>query len=68
MTLTGSGTDKEDGTLADARLSWHVILVHADHAHDFVTITGKNASFTPATDHDADSHYRVTLTATDSKG
>ena len=36
VTLTGSGTDKEDGTLADARLSWHVILVHADHTHDFV--------------------------------
>ena len=68
VTLTGSGTDKEDGTLADAKLSWHVVLVHADHAHDFITLTGKNASFTPATDHDADSYYRVTLTATDSKG
>ena len=33
-----------------------------------MTVTGRNASFTPATDHDADSHYRVTLTATDSKG
>ena len=44
------------------------MLVHADHAHDFITLSGRNASFTPATDHDADSHYRVTLTATDSKG
>ncbi|MGH2978995.1 MAG: PQQ-dependent sugar dehydrogenase [Solirubrobacterales bacterium] len=66
--LTGSATDKEDGTLADGRLSWHVVLVHADHAHDFTTLEGKQASFTPWTDHDADSHYRVTLTATDSKG
>ena len=68
VTLAGSGTDKEDGTLSDAKLSWHVILVHGDHAHDFITLNGKNASFTPATDHDADSHYRVTLTAIDSKG
>jgi glucose/arabinose dehydrogenase/PKD repeat protein len=68
VTLTGSGTDKEDGTLSDAKLSWHVVLVHVDHAHDFITVNGKNASFTPATDHDADSHYRVTLTAIDSKG
>ena len=29
VTLAGSGTDKEDGTLSDAKLSWHVILVHA---------------------------------------
>ena len=68
LQLTGSGTDKEDGTLSDARLSWHVVLVHADHAHDFITLAGKSATFTPATDHDADSYYLVTLTATDSKG
>jgi hypothetical protein len=66
--LTGSATDKEDGTLSDSKLSWHVVLVHADHTHDFTTLGGKSATFTPATDHDADSHYLVTLTATDSKG
>jgi PKD repeat protein len=68
VTLSATATDKEDGTLADSKLSWHVVLVHADHAHDFITVAGKNTSFTPATDHDADSHYRITLTATDSKG
>ena len=68
LQLSGSATDKEDGTLGDSRLSWHVVLVHADHTHDFVTLGGRNAAFTPATDHDADSYYRVTLTATDSKG
>ena len=31
-------------------------------------MTGKTGSFTPTTDHDADSFYRVTLTATDSDG
>lgn len=66
--LTGSGTDKEDGTLTDAKLSWHIVLVHADHTHDFNTLGGRSASFTPTTDHDADSYYRVTLTGTDSRG
>ena len=68
VTLSGSGSDKEDGTLGNSSLSWHVVLVHADHRHDFITLAGKATSFVPATDHDADSHYRVTLTATDSKG
>ena len=68
LQLTGSATDPDDGTLADSRLSWNVALVHANHVHPFQTATGKTASFTPATDHDADSYYRVTLTATDSDG
>ena len=68
VTLAAVATDREDGTLADSKLSWHVVLVHADHAHDFITVAGKNTAFTPATDHDADSYYRITLTATDSKG
>jgi glucose/arabinose dehydrogenase len=66
--LSGSASDKEDGTLGNAALSWHVVLFHADHTHDFITLPGKTGSFTPATDHDADSHYLVTLTAKDSKG
>ena len=68
MKLTGSATDPDDGTLADARLSWNVVLVHGNHVHPFAALTGKSASFTPTLDHDADSFYRVTLTATDSDG
>ena len=66
--FSGSGTDKEDGSLAAARLSWTIVLVHGDHLHPFQTMTGKTGSFTTSTDHDADSFYRVTLTATDSQG
>ena len=64
--LSGSATDKEDGTLAGSRLAWNVVLVHGSHVHPFQQLTGKTASFTPTTDHDSDSYYRVTLTATDS--
>jgi PKD repeat protein len=66
--LSGSATDPNDGTLAGARLAWNVVLVHGTHVHPFQAVTGKTGSFTPTTDHDADSFYRVTLTATDSDG
>ena len=66
--LSGSATDNEDGALSGTSLSWNVVLVHGAHVHPFQTLTGKTASFTASTDHDADSFYRVTLTATDSKG
>jgi glucose/arabinose dehydrogenase len=66
--LTGAATDPDDGTLSDSRLSWNVVLVHGTHVHPFAALTGKSASFTPTLDHDADSFYRVTLTATDSDG
>jgi glucose/arabinose dehydrogenase len=65
--LSGSATDTEDGALSGASLAWNVVLVHGSHIHPFQTLTGKTASFAPSTDHDADSFYRVTLTATDSK-
>ena len=66
--LSGAATDNEDGALSGASLSWNVVLIHGTHVHPFQTLTGKTASFTASTDHDADSYYRVTLTATDSKG
>jgi hypothetical protein len=66
--LSGSATDPDDGALADAKLAWNVSLIHGSHLHPFHTATGKKGSFTPTTDHDADSFYRVTLTATDSDG
>ena len=66
--LAGSATDPDDGTVPDARLAWNVVLVHGSHLHPFQGLTGKTGSFTPTLDHDADSYYRVTLTATDSDG
>jgi PKD repeat protein len=65
--LQGSAT--EAGQPASSlSFSWHVILHHATHLHDLGTFTGASASFTPLTDHDADSSYTITLTVTDSDG
>jgi glucose/arabinose dehydrogenase len=65
--LHGSAVDEAGHPVTD--LSWHVILHHStSHIHDVGTFPGSDTSFTPRTDHDANSWYDVTLTATDSGG
>jgi PKD repeat protein len=66
--LRGSATDPEDGTLPGASMEWRVTLVHGSHDHPLTRMTGAQASFVAASDHDSDSYYRVTLRATDSTG
>jgi glucose/arabinose dehydrogenase/PKD repeat protein len=66
--FAGSATDAEDGTLPSGALSWHVILRHKDHVHPVADVTGEGGAFTTLRDHDADSHYELTLSATDSRG
>ena len=66
--LTGLGDRSRRRRAVRRTLSWNVVLVHGNHLHPIRGPDGKSASFTPATDHDADSYYRVTLTATDSEG
>ena len=68
VTLAATGSDAEDGTLPDSAFQWQIRLHHNTHIHEFATPTGRSASFTPATDHDADSYYEVRLTVTDSGG
>ena len=68
LILTGTGSDVEDGTLTGTALQWQVILVHGTHQHEVATPSGTDARFTPQVDHDADSHYEITLTATDTSG
>jgi PKD repeat protein len=68
ISLTGAASDQQQGALSGDRLSWHIVLVHNTHVHGGQDLTGTNPSFTAAADHDADSHYRITLTATDSGG
>jgi glucose/arabinose dehydrogenase len=69
VTLQGSATDAQDEPDSGIDLSWRSVLVHGSHDHG-----GQNdvpgATFDLATDdtHGADSHYEVTLTATDSAG
>ena len=69
LEVRGSATDEQEGTLPASRLEWDVLLRHNDHVHPHTAETGvAEFSLTPLDDHDADSHYEIKLTATDSDG
>jgi PKD repeat protein len=68
LTLTGSAED-EGAALPAADLDWTVLVRHGGHIHPVRSWLGADqVSFTVPGDHDADSHYEVILTATDSQG
>ncbi len=66
VTLQATGTD--DGPLPATAFKWDVVLVHKDHKHEVGTFLGTSAQFEPVADHDADSHYEVTLSVADTSG
>jgi glucose/arabinose dehydrogenase len=67
--LQGSATDAQQGTIPASGLSWDVKIIHADHVHVLGTFAGRSQLVLDAiTDHDADAHYRVVMTATDAGG
>jgi glucose/arabinose dehydrogenase len=71
ITLRGSASDPEDGTLGGERLSWVVLRHHDTHFHPYVSgETGAEVSFTaPAPEELAavrTSWLEIQLTATDS--
>jgi glucose/arabinose dehydrogenase len=68
VALQATGTDPETGALSSAAFNWDVTLVHKDHEHPLGDFAGAATQFTTVRDHDADSHYEVTLTATDGQG
>jgi glucose/arabinose dehydrogenase len=73
ITLTGTATDAQDGTLAASRLSWTVLLHHDTHTHPyFGPSTGNNLTFTAPAPEDfaatSTSFLEIYLTATDSAG
>src|SRR4029079_11945965 len=69
IAFRGSATDPQDGTLPASALDWTIILVHIAHVHPVSDFHGvSTGQFTIRADHDADSHYEITLTATDSSG
>jgi glucose/arabinose dehydrogenase len=73
ITLTGAGTDPEEGSLPSSALSWRVLLHHNDHTHPlFGPATGNNLTFTAPPPEDlaatAGSYLEVHLTVTDSGG
>ena len=68
-TLTGGATDPQDGTLADARLSWQILLRHNEHTHPALGPIGGNAIAFTAPAHDEGQNWlEIRLTATDAQG
>jgi glucose/arabinose dehydrogenase/chitodextrinase len=73
VTLSGSATDAQDGTLADSRLSWTVVKHHDTHTHPFLPPTsGNNVPITGPDPEDlgatTTTYLEIRLTATDSQG
>ena len=67
--LEGSAWDAESGQLPETALEWNVKLVHGTHVHAAGTFTDDSTiRFTAQDDHDSDSFYEVSLTATDPDG
>jgi glucose/arabinose dehydrogenase len=74
ITLSGSATDAQDGTLPDSSLTWQVLLHHNnDHTHPyFGPASGNNLTFAAPAPEDLQaatgSFLEIRLTATDSQG
>jgi glucose/arabinose dehydrogenase len=71
ITLRGSGSDPEDGPLADDRLTWNVLRHHDTHTHPYVSgAAGPEASFTAPAPEDlaavTTSWLEIQLSVTDS--
>jgi glucose/arabinose dehydrogenase len=66
VTLTASASD--DGPLADSSYTWQLLLRHLAHFHQLTAPSGRQVTFTPPTDHDADAYVDITLTVTDADG
>lgn len=73
ITLSGTGSDPEDGALPAARLTWEVLLHHNAHTHPWLQPTsGNNLTIHAPAPEDlaatTTSYLEIRLTATDSQG
>jgi glucose/arabinose dehydrogenase/PKD repeat protein len=72
ISLSGDGTDPEDGQLPASAFTWNIDFLHDGHVHPGQVITGsKTGSLSiPTTGHDfrGNTRYRISLTVTDSSG
>jgi glucose/arabinose dehydrogenase len=69
VALQGSADDPDSGPLPASALDWNVKLVHGSHVHVAGSFHGQTSiQFTAQDDHDSDSYYEVSLTATDEDG
>ncbi len=73
LTLSGTATDAQDGTLPPSALSWSVLLHHNEHTHPYLLPTvGNGIPLTAPAPEDLfatqTSYLEIYLTATDSAG
>jgi glucose/arabinose dehydrogenase len=72
ITLQGTATDGEDGTLPGTSLRWTVQIRHNDHFHPYATGTGNSLTITMPGPEDLaateTSWLKVSLVATDAQG
>lgn len=69
LTVSGSASDAEQGSLPASAFEWDIRIVHHDHEHLLLNQAGVDAlQIEPVRDHDADSYYRIRLTVTDAGG
>ncbi len=73
VTLSGSATDPEDGSLPDTALTWHVLRHHDTHTHEELLPTRGNNIVIPMTEPEGlsaskSSYLEIQLGAVDSKG
>ena len=71
IAFSGSATDAQDGTLAETRLSWTVLMQHCPsncHEHTVETFPGVDDGSFGGPDHEYPSYVELRLTATDSGG
>jgi hypothetical protein len=66
--LRATARDPEEGRLRGRALRWQVVLRHAGHNHYVADGFGREFSFRPLRDHDADSYYKVLVAAFDRYG
>ena len=68
LSMTGSGTDPQDGNLPGSALGWVVTLHRGTTATAQPAVTGANATLAVPRDFPVDGWYEIALTATDSAG
>ena len=72
VTITGSGSDPEEGAVPPARLHWTVLLHHDVHTHPFVSGSGSGISFAGPSPEDlaaaTNSFLEVRLRTEDAQG
>ncbi|HEX2231867.1 MAG TPA: carbohydrate-binding domain-containing protein [Thermoleophilaceae bacterium] len=69
ISVSGSTSDAQQGSLPASAYEWSIRLVHIDHDHAVGEPSGvTSTSFVAGSEHDSDSYYEARLTVTDARG